>query len=84
MLIPAFFVYLLTINWIYLSDNFLPDLELNLSGTGTETIYFAWRKGMFLRAESNANIKGSADNEEMGVSIPMDHEIETITTVNLD
>jgi hypothetical protein len=60
------------------------ELELNLSGTGTDTIYFAWKMGMFLSVESRTVLKGSADNEEMGVSIPMDHNIESITTVSLD
>jgi hypothetical protein len=60
------------------------DLELNLAGTGTDTVYFAWKKGMFLSAETRANLKGSADNEDMGVAIPMNHDIEMITTVSLD
>jgi len=60
------------------------DLEMNVAGTGTDTIYFAWKKGMFLSSETRFNMKGSADNEEMGVSIPMEHDIETMTTVSLD
>lgn len=60
------------------------DLELNLAGTGTDIVYFAWQEGMFLRSESHAILKGSADNEDMGVAIPMDHDIETVTTVSLD
>jgi hypothetical protein len=60
------------------------DLELNVAGAGTDIIYFAWKKGMFLSSESRATMKGSADNEDMGVAIPMDHDFETITTVSLD
>jgi hypothetical protein len=60
------------------------DLALSLTGMGTDTIYFAWKKGMFLSVETHAVMKGSADNEEMGVFIPMDHNIETTTTVRLD
>jgi hypothetical protein len=60
------------------------DLEFNLTGTGTDTVYFAWKKGMFLSSESRLTMSGSADNEDMGVSIPMNHDIKTITTVTLD
>ncbi|MDH3216020.1 MAG: hypothetical protein OEN01_06970 [Candidatus Krumholzibacteria bacterium] len=60
------------------------DLALNLTGMGTDTIYFAWKKGMFLSAETHAVLKGSADNEDMGVAIPMNHDIKTITSVRLD
>jgi hypothetical protein len=39
---------------------------------------------MFLRSDARSVLEGSADNEDMGVSIPMNHDIETITTVSLD
>ncbi len=60
------------------------DLELDLSGKGEETIYFAWKKGMLLSAESQSVVSGSAGNEEMGMSIQMKHDIETVTKVSLD
>ena len=59
-------------------------LELNLAGKGEETVYFAWKKGMLLSAESQSVVEGSADNKEMGMSIQMKHDIETATTVSLD
>lgn len=60
------------------------ELDLNLAGTGEETAYFARKKGMLLRSESNSVLTGSADNEEMGMSIQMDHEFKTLTKINLD
>jgi len=60
------------------------ELELNLAGNGEEIIYFAWKKGMLLSADSQSVIEGSADNEAMGMSIQMKHDIETLTKVGLD
>jgi hypothetical protein len=60
------------------------DLDLALAGTGIDTVYFAWKKGMFVRSDSRVVVQGSADNEDMGVSIPMKHNIKMITTVSLD
>ena len=39
---------------------------------------------MFLKTETRAVLKGSAGNDELGVSIPMNHDIETVTTVSFD
>lgn len=60
------------------------ELELNIEGTGTETVYFAWKEGMVLRTESHSVLEGLAENQDMGVSVPMNHDITTVATVTLD
>jgi hypothetical protein len=60
------------------------DLALELNGSGTEVFYFLLKRGMFLASESRSTTKGSADNEEMGFSAQMDHEIELITIVKFE
>jgi hypothetical protein len=60
------------------------ELELNLAGNGEETVYFAWKKGMLVSNEAHSVVEGSADNDEMGMSIQMKHDIETVTKLSLD
>jgi hypothetical protein len=60
------------------------DLVLDLGGSGTETLYFAWKKGMLFRSESRSIAEGSADNEDMGFSAQMNHQIESTTNVSFD
>lgn len=59
------------------------ELGLTLNGTGTETVFFALEKGMFLSQESRSQVEGTADNEDLGISFDMSHEYEYNTTAVL-
>ena len=50
------------------------DLTFNLEGTGTETVFFAFERGMVLSIESVSLLEGAASNTDMGISFPMKHD----------
>ena len=52
------------------------DLTVSLEGGGTDTVYFAWKKGMVLKSGGNLSITGQAENTELGVKIPMQHDFK--------
>jgi hypothetical protein len=53
------------------------NLVLNMEGEGNETLYFAWKKGMLLASEGSSFIEGTADDKEIGMSIPIREEYDT-------
>jgi hypothetical protein len=50
------------------------DLTVSLKGGGTDTVYFAWKKGMVLKSGGNLSMTGQAENIELGINIPMQHD----------
>jgi hypothetical protein len=50
------------------------DFTFNLSGKGTQTIYFSLDKGMLHSIEEESVIEGKADFPAMGMEMPMKHE----------
>ena len=58
------------------------DFQVKMTGTGLETAFFSWEKGMFLGSESATSVEGAAENADMGVSIPMRQEYRSTVSVN--
>ena len=50
------------------------DLTVHLEGEGKEHITFIPKRGMFHSIRGSSTLEGSADNEDLGLSIPMLHE----------
>ena len=50
------------------------DLAIDMEGEGEDQIYFLHEKGMLHSIEGTSFLEGSADNEDMGFSMPMRHE----------
>jgi hypothetical protein len=53
-------------------------------GEGNDTIYFAYKKGMFLNSEGDLVIEAIAESTGLGISVPVKHEYKTIVDVTLD
>jgi hypothetical protein len=53
------------------------DYVLRLDGQGSDVVYFDLEKGMILSVERTSTVQGSAENEKLGMVIPMKHEYET-------
>jgi len=50
------------------------NLTVQLEGEGKERIHFIPKRGLFHSIEGSSTLVGSADNQEMGLTIPMLHE----------
>lgn len=57
-------------------------LTVHLEGEGEEHITFNPKRGMFHSIEGSSTLEGSADNEDLGLSIPMLHEYTFEIDVN--
>jgi len=53
----------------------------NMDGEGSDDIYFAYKKGMFLAVESSSQVKDAADFSEAGLVMPMEHNYTTVTRI---
>jgi hypothetical protein len=53
-------------------------------GEGSDIIYFAQQKGMFLNSEGDLVIEAIAENSDLGISVPVKHEYKTTVDVSLD
>ena len=49
-------------------------MTVHLEGEGEEHITFNPKRGMFHSIEGSSTLEGSADNEDLGLSIPKLHE----------
>lgn len=56
-------------------------LTIDMPGSGTSTIYFAPKRGMFIAIDGTSTIKGTAVVQEAAVTIPMSHNYKTASTV---
>jgi hypothetical protein len=56
-------------------------MGLRLEGMGTETIYFAHKRGVPLEIESSSTVSGEASSDELGIAIPFQHNYETVVEV---
>ncbi len=57
---------------------------VNGGGKGNDTIYFAYKKGMFLNSEGDLVIEAIAESTGLGISVPVKHEYKTIVDVTWD
>jgi len=58
-------------------------LDVDLSGSGTDTMYFAYEKGMFLGSQSRMVIKGTASNMPLRFATNLEYDTRPVVRVKL-
>jgi hypothetical protein len=60
------------------------DFTVKGGGEGNDILYFGHKKGMFLNSEGSLVIEAIAENNDLGISVPVKHEYKTTVDVSLD
>jgi hypothetical protein len=60
------------------------DLVVKMEGDGTESFAFAYTRGMFLNSSSNLKVVGTAENEEVGMTLRFNHDYDVQMTTKFN